>query len=209
MLLGHWFYHNLFRWSFALCDRIKDEFYRFYPYLCRGARNFCLDHFNHFNAKKEIYIGFTDISDDVSIRSLRTENIGTLIRIKGQVVRTHPVHPELIIGCFNCNDCGAACEDIVQQFKVSFLINKMTHVFTILFSISSRQFARTATVGTDHASLSILINPSFVTFKKSEFKSRQRNYHVVRSHEHLKLLYGVMLSKKLNLVIEQNLLEPL
>lgn len=110
---------NLFRWSFALCDRIKEEFYRFYPYLCRGARNFCLDHFNHFNAKKEIYIGFTDIENEVSIRGLRTENIGTLIKIKGQVVRTHPVHPELILGCFNCNDCGAACEDIVQQFKVN------------------------------------------------------------------------------------------
>ena len=177
-----------------MCDRIKEEFYRFYPYLCRGARNFCLDHFNHFNAKKEIYIGFTDIENEVSIRGLRTENIGTLIKIKGQVVRTHPVHPELILGCFNCNDCGAACEDIVQQFKVnsrfyditSGAINKMTHIFTISFSISSRQFARTATVEIVHASLSILINPSFVTFKKSEFKSHQRNYHVVPFHELLK-----------------------
>ena len=117
-----------------MCDRIKEEFYRFYPYLCRGARNFCLDHFNHFNAKKEIYIGFTDIENEVSIRGLRTENIGTLIKIKGQVVRTHPVHPELILGCFNCNDCGAACEDIVQQFKVNSInrAHKMTHFFNDL-----------------------------------------------------------------------------
>ena len=95
------------------------------------------------------------------------------------------------------------------NFSFSVMTNKMTHVFTTWFSISSRQFARTATVGTVHASLSILINPSFVTFRRSEFKSRQRNYHVVQSHEHLKLLSGVMLSKKLNLVIEQNLQEPL
>ena len=106
------------KWSYALSDRIKEEFYRFYPFLCRGARNFCLDHFHHFNARKEIYIGFTEVEFESSIRKLRTDKIGSLIKIKGQVVRTHPVHPELMLGSFTCNDCGIKCDDIVQQFKV-------------------------------------------------------------------------------------------
>ena len=106
------------KWSYALSDRIKEEFYRFYPFLCRGARNFCLDHFHHFNARKEIYIGFTEVEFESSIRKLRTDKIGSLIKIKGQVVRTHPVHPELMLGSFTCNDCGIKCDEIVQQFKV-------------------------------------------------------------------------------------------
>ena len=63
---------DLQRWSTTLADRIKEDFYRLYPYLCRGARNFCVDHFTHFNPKKEIYIGFTDVESECSIRSLRT-----------------------------------------------------------------------------------------------------------------------------------------
>lgn len=30
------------------------------------------------------------------IRELSSMRIGTLVRISGQVVRTHPVHPELV-----------------------------------------------------------------------------------------------------------------
>ena len=108
---------DLQRWSTTLGDRIKEDFYRLYPYLCRGARNFCVDHFSHFNPKKEVYIGFTDVESECSIRSLRTDRIGTLLKISGQVVRTHPVHPELLFGCFTCNDCGSQCPSIEQQFK--------------------------------------------------------------------------------------------
>jgi len=108
---------DLQRWSTTLADRIKEDFYRLYPYLCRGARNFCVDHFTHFNPKKEVYIGFTDVESECSIRSLRTDRIGTLLKIRGQVVRTHPVHPELLFGSFNCNDCGSCCPSIEQQFK--------------------------------------------------------------------------------------------
>ena len=113
------FLSDVSKWSYALSDRIKEEFYRFYPFLCRGAKNFCLDHFHHFNSKKEIYIGFENVEVQESIRKLRTDKIGSLIKIKGQVVRTHPVHPELMSGSFSCNDCGSKCDDVVQQFKVS------------------------------------------------------------------------------------------
>ena len=43
---------DLQRWSTTVADRIKEDFYRLYPYLCRGARNYCIDHFGDFPAKK-------------------------------------------------------------------------------------------------------------------------------------------------------------
>lgn len=51
------------------------------------------------------------------VRELTTSKIGTLIRISGQVVRTHPVHPELVVGTFVCLDCQTEIRDVEQQFK--------------------------------------------------------------------------------------------
>lgn len=51
------------------------------------------------------------------IRDLTAEKIGTLIKISGQVVRTHPVHPELTRGTFRCEDCNCEVRDVEQQFK--------------------------------------------------------------------------------------------
>lgn len=39
------------------------------------------------------------------------------MRISGQVVRTHPVHPELVSGTFLCLDCQTVIKDVEQQFK--------------------------------------------------------------------------------------------
>nr|DBA24754.1 TPA: hypothetical protein GDO54_012366 [Pyxicephalus adspersus] len=51
------------------------------------------------------------------IRELSSLKIGTLLRISGQVVRTHPVHPELVSGTFLCMDCQSVMKDVEQQFK--------------------------------------------------------------------------------------------
>ena len=51
------------------------------------------------------------------IRELTSQKIGTLLRISGQVVRTHPVHPELVSGTFICLDCQTVIKDVEQQFK--------------------------------------------------------------------------------------------
>lgn len=40
-----------------------------------------------------------------------------MVRITGQVVRTHPVHPELVLGTFVCADCQTSIPDVEQQFK--------------------------------------------------------------------------------------------
>lgn len=51
------------------------------------------------------------------VRDLTTGRIGTLTRITGQVVRTHPVHPELVSGVFICLECRTVIKDVEQQFK--------------------------------------------------------------------------------------------
>ena len=51
------------------------------------------------------------------VRDLTTSKIGVLLKITGQVVRTHPVHPELISGTFVCLDCQTVVKDVEQQFK--------------------------------------------------------------------------------------------
>ena len=52
-----------------------------------------------------------------SVRDLNTFKVGSLLRITGQVVRTHPVHPELVTGTFTCLDCQNVIKDVEQQFK--------------------------------------------------------------------------------------------
>ena len=51
------------------------------------------------------------------MRELSTIKIGSLTKITGQVVRTHPVHPELVQGTFQCLDCQTVVEGVEQQFK--------------------------------------------------------------------------------------------
>ena len=51
------------------------------------------------------------------VRELTTTKIGSLIRISGQVVRTHPVHPELVSGTFVClglSDCYEGYRTAIQ-----------------------------------------------------------------------------------------------
>ena len=66
---------------------------------------------------KEFYISFINLPTRHKIRELSTQKIGSLLRISGQVVRTHPVHPELVSGTFKCVDCQTVIKDVDQQFK--------------------------------------------------------------------------------------------
>lgn len=67
--------------------------------------------------EKECYVSFTDVPTRHKVRELTTTKIGTLIRISGQVTRTHPVHPELVFGTFMCMDCQTEIRNVEQQFK--------------------------------------------------------------------------------------------
>uniref|UniRef100_UPI00398E60AD zygotic DNA replication licensing factor mcm6-B-like n=1 Tax=Pristiophorus japonicus TaxID=55135 RepID=UPI00398E60AD len=107
---------DLEQYNQQLATTVQEEFYRVYPHLCRAVRNFARDHGN-IPPNKEFYVAIEDLPARHKIRELTAARIGTLLRISGQVVRTHPVHPELVSGTFMCLDCQTVVKDVEQQFK--------------------------------------------------------------------------------------------
>ncbi|KAG8572308.1 hypothetical protein GDO81_012013 [Engystomops pustulosus] len=99
-----------------LATTIQEEYYRVHPHLCRAVRNF-VRQIGNVPINKEFYVAFSDFPARQKIRELSSLKIGTLLRISGQVVRTHPVHPELVSGTFLCMDCQSVIKDVEQQFK--------------------------------------------------------------------------------------------
>ncbi|PKK28759.1 minichromosome maintenance complex component 6, partial [Columba livia] len=107
---------DLEQFNQQLSTTIQEEFYRVYPYLCRAVKTFARDHGN-IPSNKDFYVAFQDLPTRHKIRELTSAKIGSLMRISGQVVRTHPVHPELVSGTFLCLDCQTVIKDVEQQFK--------------------------------------------------------------------------------------------
>lgn len=99
-----------------LATTIIEEYYRIYPFLNQAVSNYAKDR-TELKKEKECHVAFTDVPTRHKVRELTTSKIGTLIRISGQVVRTHPVHPELVLGTFICLDCQTEIRDVEQQFK--------------------------------------------------------------------------------------------
>ena len=67
--------------------------------------------------EKDYYVSFVDVDSCYNMRKLSSIKIGHLVSVTGQVVRTHPVHPELVSGTFTCLDCQTVTTDVEQQFK--------------------------------------------------------------------------------------------
>ncbi|KJH49037.1 MCM2/3/5 family protein [Dictyocaulus viviparus] len=95
--------------SATLYETIELQFYRFYPYMCEALRLASID------------VCTEDIDRQLmlrkEIRELTAEKIGAMVCITGQVVRTHPVHPELSRATFICEDCGVTTRNVEQQFR--------------------------------------------------------------------------------------------
>lgn len=104
------------RFNSNLAQTIHEEYYRVYPYICAALKNYVNDRAD-IAIDKEYYVAFTEVDAQLKVRDLTSVRIGTLIRITGQVVRTHPVHPELVLGSFICADCQTAVTGVEQQFK--------------------------------------------------------------------------------------------
>ncbi|KOX74494.1 DNA replication licensing factor Mcm6 [Melipona quadrifasciata] len=102
----------------VLSTTIVEEYYRVYPYLCQAVSNYVKDVVD-LRKDKECYVSFVEVPTRQKLRELNASKFGTLIRISGQVIRTHPVHPELVLGTFICMDCNAVIKNVEQQFKFS------------------------------------------------------------------------------------------
>ncbi|CAJ0573879.1 unnamed protein product, partial [Mesorhabditis spiculigera] len=108
-------------YSVGLYTSISISFYKLYPTLCKALHLELLEVAKNKDEKriqnKQLHIAFGNHPTFSKLRELVAENVGALVQIHGQVVRTHPVHPELFIGTFVCDDCGVTIRDVAQQFR--------------------------------------------------------------------------------------------
>ncbi|TIA85701.1 hypothetical protein E3P99_03917 [Wallemia hederae] len=116
-----------------LAKAVTDQYYRFLPFLKRAVQNLVHKYepgYLYSNAQtvtatqsassyiiREFQIAFYDLPIVSGIRDLRTDKVGTLMSIGGTVTRTSEVRPELVNGCFACEECNVVMHDIEQQFK--------------------------------------------------------------------------------------------
>lgn len=123
-------YRDLYDFHQKLAEDITSNFYRFYPYLCRALSSFINDEKHktceeldqltaNIIMNKDFYVGFYGFPHRTKLRELHTSSCAKLVKVIGQVVRTHSVHPELISGTFECMDCGTEITNVEQQFKYS------------------------------------------------------------------------------------------
>ncbi|KAJ8665405.1 hypothetical protein QAD02_007067 [Eretmocerus hayati] len=115
-------FEDLEKYNQMLSTTVIEEYYRVYPFLCTAIANLVKDRAAPVNPgshkeSRQFYVSLIDVPTRHKLRELTTAKIGTLIRISGQVVRTHPVHPELVYGNFLCLDCNTTIQKVEQQFK--------------------------------------------------------------------------------------------
>jgi len=129
--------------SSALAAAIKEQYYRFLPFLQRGLRNVIRRHepaliypgmssegldtatdsssnmggpSTRENARI-FQLAFYDLARRSKLRDLRTDHIGHLIAFTGTVTRTSEVRPELFRGTFTCDACLTEVAGVEQAFK--------------------------------------------------------------------------------------------
>jgi len=112
----HISYLDLREFNYQFANLLIEHCYELYPILCKTAHGFIED-ILEVKLEKEIYIGITDTSASYDIREINSTKLGKLVKIRGQVVRTHPVHPELVRGAFKCDKCNTEILNILQEFK--------------------------------------------------------------------------------------------
>ncbi|KAI0751036.1 mis5 protein [Daedaleopsis nitida] len=124
-------YGHLMQKDEVLADAIRNQYYRFLPFIRRAVQNLIAEFepeylkLNPTSAatdsvnlqSREFNVAFYHLPLVSGIRDLKTESIGRLMSISGTVTRTSEVRPELLYGSFVCEACQGVVNDIEQQFK--------------------------------------------------------------------------------------------
>ncbi len=136
--------HLVTRENGVLAAAIRDQFYRFLPFLQKGLRRVIKKHTPKLlevsanglvgggqtdletgstqsssinSIERVIQISFYNMPDLLKIRELKGEQIGALSSISGTVTRTSEVRPELFKGSFTCDNCRAVVDGVEQVFR--------------------------------------------------------------------------------------------
>ena len=98
---------------------IYQEFYLYEPFLKRAVTNFIYSLYPDYAKGNNFYVSFYNVVPVEGIRDLRSNKLGKLVAIKGTVTKVSEVRPELVIGAFNCKECGTRARSVEQQFSYS------------------------------------------------------------------------------------------
>lgn len=131
----------------VLATAIREQYYRFSPFLLKGLRRVLRKYAPNLlyttllgnnggaedntqtngdagsstsstNANERIFqVSFFNLPTVQRIRDIRTDKIGSLMAILGTVTRTSEVRPELFKATFTCDMCSAIIEGVEQVFK--------------------------------------------------------------------------------------------
>lgn len=116
-----------------LAEAIAGEFCRFESYLRRAISGFVVHRHPALNRYIErgggsgnntpsdplvFFVAFFNCNPDQmkSVRTLRTDLIGSLVSLQGTVTRTSDVRPELLVAAFRCDKCGLLADKIPQNY---------------------------------------------------------------------------------------------
>ena len=135
-------FQHLFRDDPELADAIQGEFCRFEMPLRRAVSGFIVDRHPILNRYIErndsggtgqggagsgnnpsdplvFFVAFFNVNVHTqmkSIRTLRTDLVGSLVSLQGTITRTSEVRPELLVASFRCDKCGLLAEKIPQHY---------------------------------------------------------------------------------------------
>uniref|UniRef100_A0A5S6Q1H7 DNA replication licensing factor MCM6 n=1 Tax=Trichuris muris TaxID=70415 RepID=A0A5S6Q1H7_TRIMR len=116
---GHLVTHNQ-----LLANLISQKFYRVHesiadvlPVVIKELVHSLKEEEESVLMKKRFHVAIEDYPRMKRMRELKSANIGQLVNINGQVVRTYQVHPELYRGYFTCLECNSVIEGVTQEFK--------------------------------------------------------------------------------------------
>ncbi|KAA0192683.1 DNA helicase [Fasciolopsis buskii] len=105
-----------------------------------------------------------------TMRELTSSQIGRLIKIRAQVVRSHPVHPELLSGTFRCMECRVIIRNVEQPFKYTQVFLSPCHHFL------SRRFASIPNAPTGSSLNCLPASPNSSISRKFVFKRHSQSY---------------------------------
>ena len=104
---------------------VAEEFHRFEPTLRKCVEDFVYKYLKKDSAaplapefqNRNYYLSVYNLPTVRRLRDLRSEQVGELLAMSGTVTRTSEVRPELIVGCFVCNECDEPFNNVDQQFR--------------------------------------------------------------------------------------------
>ncbi|KAL0226416.1 hypothetical protein P9112_013740 [Eukaryota sp. TZLM1-RC] len=106
--------------SQELALSIRHKYYLMEPSLIRSFTTVLSTRFPDFieaHPSQIFSLAIHDVDPTISLREIRCSRIGSLLSIKGTVIRTSDVRPELLYGTFVCPKCGSSVRNVRQQYQ--------------------------------------------------------------------------------------------